>query len=236
MRTEVVLAAVNTIGLGVLLVKPYVHVARKPRGGIILDSCALIDGRIVDVHRAGFVHEPLIVPHFVLRELQTLADGHDNQKRARARMGLEAAEALLSSNNATVDTSLKNADKTDELLLELAKKRAAWLCTTDYNLLKVAAAEGVKTMNINELSQAIRSNLVPGDEQTVRIVQKGDGRGQGVGYLQDGTMIVVAQAADKIGSLETVVIERSLQTVSGRMAFAHIKAANQTARRFTKRA
>jgi uncharacterized protein YacL len=118
---------------------------------------------------------------------------------------------------------MKLVEKTDEQLIMLAKKRHAKLVTTDYNLNKVASVEGVIVLNVNELSHAVRSNFLPGDEQEVKILQKGEGRGQGIGYLEDGTMIVVDGAQKLIGSKQVVVIERSLQTVAGRMSFAHLK-------------
>ena len=154
-----------------------------------------------------------------------LADGNDTHKRARARHGLEVAELIKDTypTRFVLDKSIKTPDKTDEQLILLAKKRHARLCTTDYNLNKVAAVEGVIVLNVNELAQTMRPAFLPGEEQEVRILQKGEGREQGVGYLEDGTMVVVDGAAKLIGSKQVVIIERSLQTVAGKMSFAHLK-------------
>lgn len=207
---------INRIGAG----------KRQARAGLVLDSCALIDGRIKEVIEIGFTDGgDIIVPQFVLRELQMLADGSDNHKRARARHGLEVAEELRKAHaqRFVVDESLSSTDKTDEQLITLTKKLGAKLCTTDYNLNKVAAVEGVTVLNVNELSRALRPMYLPGEEQEVKLLQKGEGRGQAVGYLEDGTMVVVDNAVKLIGSRQVVVIERSLQTVAGKMSFAHLK-------------
>jgi len=235
-----ILLALNTAGLGWLLFKlpRTVHTSNTAAGGIVLDSCALIDGRIVGITESGFLQGELIIPQFVLAELQLLADGSDAHKRARARFGLETAEALKQAYPARVrvDSSLTvSGKKTDDLLLELALSQKALLCTTDYNLNKVAGAQGIKVLNVNELSQSVRSNMLPGEEKQVKILQKGDGRDQGVGYLDDGTMVVVDRASKLIGTTQTIIIERSLQTVAGKMCFGHLKEANTTARRLSIR-
>lgn len=177
-----VLLALNTLGLMTIIKTTYEK--RKPKhGAIVLDSCALIDGRIEAIIATGFLEGNIIVPSFVLRELQMLADGSDTHKRARARYGLELAERLktIHPERFIIDTSMKLVEKTDEQLIMLAKKRHAKLVTTDYNLNKVASVEGVIVLNVNELSHAVRSNFLPGDEQEVKILQKGEGRGQGIG-------------------------------------------------------
>ncbi len=229
-----VILAINTLGVGWLLYAT-LYKPTKRSGGIILDSCALIDGRITDIAKTGFLEDDLIIPAFVLRELQLLADGQDSHKRARARFGLETADGLRTGlpGKVHIDSSITKADKTDELLILLAKKRSARLCTTDYTLNKVAAIEGVTVLNVNELSQSLRSTMLPGEEKDIRILQQGDGQNQGVGYLEDGTMVVVDRAAKLIGTKQTIIIERSLQTVAGKMCFAHLKEANTSARRLT---
>lgn len=219
----------NSLGLGWLLLLHARSNQPKLQNGIILDTCALIDGRIVEVTRTGFLHEVVIVPQFVLRELQMLADGSDNHKRARARYGLEASEQLrqLLGDRFVVDSTVSADHTTDDNLILLAQKRHARLCTTDYNLNKVAASEGVQVLNVNELAQAMRPTFLPGEEQEVKILQRGEGRNQGVGYLEDGSMVVVEGAAKLVGTKQQVVIERSLQTVAGKMSFAHIKQAKR---------
>lgn len=192
---------------------------------IILDSCALIDGRIVDLARTGFVSDELIIPKFILRELQLLADGKDAHKRERARFGLEIAAELQEYSWVKVSVDESNIPgATDDKLVRLAKKRGAVLCTTDYNLNKVAAVESVRTLNVNELAQALRPVTLPGEVLEVKIVQKGSNNDQGVGYLEDGTMIVVDGAAKSIGATASVVVDRMHQTVAGKMVFAHMQA------------
>lgn len=221
---QTALLIVNTLGL-ILVLAQLGGKRQKKRSGIVLDSCALIDGRIQEVIYSGFLNGDIIVPSFVLRELQMLADGNDTHKRARARHGLEIAEELKKNyaDRFYIDESVKTVDKTDEQLITLAKKRGARLCTTDYNLNKVAAVEGVIVLNVNELARSLKPAYLPGEEQEVKILQKGEGRGQGVGYLDDGTMVVVDNAAKLVGSKQIVIIERSLQTVAGKMSFAHLK-------------
>lgn len=191
---------------------------------IVLDSCALIDGRIVELVKSGFVADELIIPKFILRELQTLADGSDSHKRERARFGLETAVSLQEITKVSIDDAdYANTLKTDDKLIILTKERKGALCTTDYNLNKVASVEGVRVLNVNELSQALRPIALPGEQHTIKIVQKGSNKNQGVGYLDDGTMIVVENGAKYIGKTVTVVMDHMLQTVAGKMAFAKLK-------------
>jgi uncharacterized protein YacL len=205
------------------------HLAGRRK--IILDSCALIDGRIVELVRTGFIADELIIPKFILSELQLLADGNDSHKRERARFGLEIAAELQEYVWARVSISEQNFPgvvATDDKLVKLAKKLRGVLCTTDYNLNKVAAVEGIKTLNVNELSQSLRPVTLPGEELRVKIVQKGNNSEQGVGYLEDGTMIVVDGAARAIGSTIPVSVDRMHQTVAGKMVFAHAANTNST--------
>lgn len=191
---------------------------------IVLDSCALIDGRIVELVKSGFVADELIIPKFILRELQTLADGSDSHKRERARFGLETAVSLQEITKVSIDDAdYANTLKTDDKLIILTKERKGALCTTDYNLNKVASVEGVRVLNVNELSQALRPIALPGEQHTIKIVQKGSNKNQGVGYLDDGTMIVVENGAKYIGKTVTVIMDHMLQTVAGKMAFAKLK-------------
>jgi len=191
---------------------------------IILDSCALIDGRIVDLVRTGFVADELIIPKFILSELQMLADGNDAHKRERARFGLEVAAELREYSwvHVTVDeTKFPGVPAVDDRLIALAKKIPAVLCTTDYNLNKVASIEGIKVLNVNDLAQNLRPSALPGEKLEIQIVQKGSNAQQGVGYLEDGTMIVVDGAAKSIGSKVEVIVDRMHQTVAGKMVFGH---------------
>lgn len=190
---------------------------------IILDSCGLIDGRIIDLADAGFTPSQIVIPQFILKELQLLADGNDSQKRARARFGLDVAKKLQSIN--TAEVSINRQDFTDvraidDKLVELAKKISADLYTTDYNLNKVASVEGVRVLNVNELALSVRPLVLPGESLKVKVVQKGSGRGQGVGYLEDGTMVVIENGQKLIGKTADVQVDRYHQTDAGKMLFA----------------
>jgi uncharacterized protein YacL len=197
---------------------------------VILDSCALIDGRIAEIVRTGFMQSDLVIPQFILSELQLLADGNDSHKRERARYGLDIAHELQDSAPSKVQvdrTQLPDITTTDDKLVALAKKLNAQLYTTDYNLAKVAAVEGVQVLNINELSHSLRPITLPGETLTIKIVQKGSNRDQGVGYLDDGTMIVIEGAARFIGHEVPVNVTRMHQTVAGKMVFGQIKEARR---------
>lgn len=200
------------------------------RRKIILDSCALIDGRIVEIASNGFIADELIIPQFILNELQLLADGNDSHKRERARFGLDIAHQLQDSspNKVTIDrTVLPNTVATDDKLVLLAKRLRAQLYTTDYNLGKVAAVEGVHVLNVNELAQSLRPVTLPGETLQIKIIQKGSNRDQGVGYLEDGTMIVVDGGARHVGKVMPVTVTRMHQTVAGKMVFGQVRESKQ---------
>jgi len=195
---------------------------------IILDSCALIDGRITEIVKTGFVVDELVIPQFILNELQLLADGNDSHKRERARFGLDIAHELQDTAfhaKVTIDhTVFENVPATDDKLIQLAKKTEAYLYTTDFNLSKVAAIEGVGVLNVNELAQGLRPVALPGETLKIKIIQKGSNPSQGVGYLDDGTMIVVEGGARHAGKAAVdVTVTRMHQTVAGKMVFGHIK-------------
>lgn len=208
------------------------HVLGRRRK-IILDSCALIDGRVVEIVRSGFIADDLLIPQFVLNELQLLADGSDTHKRERARFGLDVARELqeLAPKSVTIDRDMiLSIPATDDKLLVLTKKRKAQLYTTDYNLAKVAAVEGVPVLNVNELAQSLRPVTLPGETLSIKIIQKGTNRDQGVGYLDDGTMIVVDGAARLVGRTVPVTVSRMHQTVAGKMVFGQVKEPPKTDR------
>ncbi len=197
---------------------------------LILDSCALIDGRVTEIVRAGFVVSELVIPQFILSELQLLADGNDSHKRERARYGLDIAHELQDSApmKVTVDHSVfPEVHATDDKLVALAKKLHAQLYTTDYNLSKVAAVEGVQVLNVNELAQALRPIALPGEALDIKVLQKGSSREQGVGYLDDGTMIVIEGGARYVGRTVPVVVTRMHQTVAGKMVFGQVREARE---------
>lgn len=198
----------------------------KRQRKVVLDSCALIDGRIVEIVRAGFVADELVIPQFVLNELQLLADGADSHKRERARYGLDIAHELQDTAPMRViidRTVFPEIKTTDDKLVALAKKISGQLYTTDYNLSKVAAVEGVQVLNVNELSHALRPITLPGETLNIKIIQKGSSRDQGVGYLDDGTMIVIEGGARHVGREMPVVVTRMHQTVAGKMVFGQVR-------------
>jgi uncharacterized protein YacL len=226
MKTIDIIQTILLIGIiGLLIYQKSEKKSPRSRKKIILDSCALIDGRITELVNAGFIHGELIVPRFILKELQLLADGNDSQKRERARFGLDVVKQLQDNKNCSVVVSpqdFANVKATDDKLVMLAKRISADLYTTDYNLNKVATVEGVKVLNINELALSMRPQILPGERKVVKIVQKGSGRGQGVGYLDDGTMVVVENAIKQIGKTVEVEVARYHQTESGKMLFANL--------------
>lgn len=224
MLLEIIIILLITISiiLQVKQRKSKTFTSQKAKNGVILDSCALIDGRIIELAKIGFLPDAIVIPSFILQELQLLADGKDNVKRERARFGLQIAKSLqqLESLNVAIDQTQPNKPTTDEKLVSLAKSLHYKLFTTDFNLNQVASIEGVTVLNINELAHALRPEILPGEEVKVSITQPGTNRNQGVGYLQDGTMIVIDDAQRDIGKVISVTITKSHQTVAGKMLFA----------------
>ncbi len=191
---------------------------------IYVDTSALIDGRILNVARSGFIDGDLIILKTVLLELQLLADGKDAEKRNRARAGLETVselERVVEVNTAVIDNT-GGLRKVDEELLRLAKENKGTILTIDYNLIKVAEAEKIPTLNINDLAIATRSEFVPGEKVKIRILEKGSNKGQGVGHMSDGTMVVVDNAANKIGREVNVELVKFYETPAGKMIFARL--------------
>ncbi len=193
---------------------------------ILLDTSAIIDGRIADISQTGFVYGTLIVPQFVLNELQHIADLSDSMRRNRGRRGLEMLNRL--QKDATVpieivDTDVDDVAEVDGKLVKLARIQHCPIITNDFNLNRVAELQGVKVLNINELANAVKPVLLPGEDLPIRIMQDGKELGQGVGYLDDGTMIVVEGGRQFMNSTVEVTVTRVLQTVAGRMIFAHPK-------------
>jgi uncharacterized protein YacL len=192
------------------------------RGSILLDTSVLMDGRIVEVAKTGIITAELIIPRSVIREMQLLADKADHDKRARARTGLENVRELqrMESVSATVvNDGLVDGGGVDERLLELAQNYDAAIATVDFNLNKVAKVVGITVVNVNELAQMLRAVVLPGEIVEIQLVQTGQNREQAVGYLDDGTMVVVEHARQLIGQKLRVEIVRSLQTEAGRMMF-----------------
>lgn len=191
---------------------------------IYVDTSALIDGRIINIAKSGFLDGDLIILKSVLLELQLLADSKDPSKRNRARIGLTNVaelERVINVNTEVVEDE-SGLKKVDEALLKYAKENKGAILTLDYNLIKVAEAEKTETLNINNLSIATRSEFLPGEKAKVKILEKGSNRGQGVGHLSDGTMVVVDDAANKIGREITVEFVKFYETSAGKMIFAKI--------------
>lgn len=192
---------------------------------VFVDTSVLIDGRVVSVMESGFVTRPFYIPRSVVGELQFLADNADSEKRSRARHGLDVITQLqaIKEANVTIFTdSVRAKEGVDNRLLELAKKHNGAICTIDYNLNKVAVVEGIEVLNVNELAKTLRMAYLPGERMTIELSQKGNDSHQGVGHLEDGTMVVVEHAYKQIGSKVEVEFIRSLQTAAGKMMFAKL--------------
>ncbi len=192
----------------------------------ILDTSVIIDGRISDICRTGFVEGTLIIPEFVLKELRHIADSSDSLKRNRGRRGLDILNILQKDD--TVNVLIESKDYGDNIevdikLLKLAKELGGKVLTNDFNLNKVAEFQGVEVLNINELANAVKPVVLPGEEMTVMVVKDGKESGQGLAYLDDGTMIVVEGGKKCIGDSVIVTVTSVLQTAAGRMIFAKLK-------------
>lgn len=216
----VIIIFIETTYLVVRKTKP----TRSSNRKIYVDTSALIDGRILNIASTGFISGDLIILKSVLRELQLLADGKDNEKRSRARAGLEAVLALerVINVNTEIYDDGEGFKKVDEQLLKFAKENRGAILTIDYNLIKVAEAEKIEALNVNDLALAVRTEFLPGEKIKLKITEKGSNRGQGVGHLKDGTMVVVDDGARKIGKEVTVEFVRFHETSSGKIIFARI--------------
>lgn len=191
---------------------------------IYVDTSVLIDGRIINIAKSGFLDGDLIILKSVLLELQLLADGKDSDKRTRARAGLTNAlelERVINVNTEIIENE-SGLKKVDEALLKYARENKGAILTLDYNLIKVAEAEKIETLNINDLAIATRSEFLPGEKAKLKISEKGSNRGQGVGHLSDGTMVVVDGAANKVGREVTVEFIKFYETSAGKMIFAKL--------------
>lgn len=195
------------------------------RGEKVLDTSVLIDGRILDICKAGFLEGELVIPTFVLDELRHIADSADSLRRSRGRRGLDIVARLQEEAGQAVriEESEEDAAEVDVRLLRLAKERNAAVLTNDYNLNKVAGVTGVRVLNINELAGALRPVVLPGEEMSVRLIRDGKEPGQGVAYLDDGTMVVVENGKRYVGEVTDVVVTTVLQTSAGRMIFGRVK-------------
>lgn len=213
------------VGEVTYLVTKLPRVTAGKRRMILVDTSVLIDGRILSVASSGFIGDVLVIPRSVIGELQFLADNADHDKRMRARHGLDVVKELQEMPNvevAILQDGSKAAEGVDERLLTLAKKHNGVIATIDYNLNKVAVVEGIVVLNINELAQTLRMAYLPGEKMLLEIVQKGQDSHQGVGYLKDGTMVVVEHASSQLNKKVEIEFIRSLQTQAGKMMFARL--------------
>jgi len=222
---------------------PYVEFSKQAKGTrpIVLDTSTIIDGRIADVCETGILDAPLIVPRFVLQELQSIADSPDRLRRNRGRRGLDVLNRL--QRNEKIDVELleprwarkEQSESVDHKLIMLARELDARLITTDYNLAKVAQLRGIEVINLNDLANALKPAVLPGEEITVKIIRPGEEPTQGVGYLEDGTMVVVEGGRDKIGQEVAITVTSVLQTSAGRMLFGRTDDAPPPQRTRSKR-
>jgi uncharacterized protein YacL len=208
------------------LVIPYVEFSKRIRGPrpLLLDSSVLIDARIADIVDTGLIQQPLLIPAFVLEELQALADSEDRSKRVRGRRGLEVAARLQRTPDAdvTIETTPVSRRGADQMLVELAEELPAALMTTDAGLARVASIRKVRVINVHELANALKPTVLPGQTITVDLLRRGEHAGQAVGFLDDGTMIVAEDGEPCIGTRVELTLTSSTQTAAGRLLFARL--------------
>ena len=200
---------------------------KGPQGRqVILDTSAIIDGRIADISQTGFIQGSFLIPRFILNELRHIADSSDSLRRNRGRRGLEMLSKLQKDSDMPIeisDVDIEDIQEVDAKLVQLARALHCPILTNDFNLNRVAELQGVQVLNINELANAVKPVVLPGEEITVRIIQEGREANQGIGFLDDGTMVVVEGGRRYLNSQLNVAVVRVLQTAAGRMIFAHLK-------------
>lgn len=196
---------------------------------MLVDTSVLIDGRIFPVIQSGFIAGTLLVPQFVLGELQHIADSSDSLRRAKGRRGLDIVQKMIGQKANTlvvtkiIKDDIEQVKEVDHKLAALAKQWRTKLITVDYNLAQLARAQGVQVLNLHDLAQAIKLAILPGEELTIKITHEGKEREQGVGYLSDGTMVIVDQAKDKVGIDVVIIVSRIVNTPAGQLFFARLK-------------
>jgi uncharacterized protein YacL len=203
---------------------PFVELKKEGQVGrpMLLDTSVIIDGRISDIIETGIIDTPIIIPRFVLMELQQVADSSDKMKRTRGRRGLDILQKIQTSNKARIEiqeVTIPDTEGVDAKLVKMASMLNARVVTNDFNLNKVAKVQGVEVINVNDLSNALRPQLLQGEALTIKILKKGEGPNQGVGYLDDGTMVVAEDCASRVGSEVDLVVTNVLQTSAGRLIF-----------------
>ncbi len=245
MEFLIVLAVLIFIETSILLFlrlkKPILN--SRTRRKIYVDTSALMDGRILAVAKTGFIGDDLIIPRSVIREMQTLADGKDSEKRMRARAGMDVVnelERVVYFNTEILQDELDHTP-VDERLIALAKENHGLILTNDFNLGKVAKTEKIDVLNMNDLALTLRSDFLPGDKMKIKIISSGSNPKQGVGYLPDGTMAVVDRASKMVGKEVEVEFVRFLQTSAGRMMFGKLvqttgqSSSGRTAKRISRK-
>ncbi|MBU0717671.1 MAG: PIN domain-containing protein [Planctomycetes bacterium] len=221
---------------------PYVEFSKETKGAkpFVLDTSVIIDGRIADIANTGVIDSELIVPRFVLQELQTIADSNDKLKRTRGRRGLDMLNKLQTNEQIDIRILEVKPERSaadagvDEMLLDLAKQLSGKVVTNDYNLNKVAQVRGVTVININDLANALKPVVLPGESMTVKIIKPGEEIGQGVGYLEDGTMVVVEGGRERVAETVELTVTSVLQTSAGRMIFGRMEGTSVPERRRPK--
>lgn len=206
---------------------PYVEFQRELKGGrpLVLDSSALIDGRIADIIETYVVDSQMVVPQFILQEVQDIADSHDKVRRTRGRRGLDILKKLQQDPKAevkVVETDAGKGKSVDQRLIEACKQFNGRLVTNDLNLNKLATIQGIQVVNLNDVANALKPRFIPGEAVRIRVVKEGEGYNQGVGYLDDGTMVIVEAGSKEIGNEVDTVVTSVLQNSAGRMLFTRL--------------
>ncbi len=192
----------------------------------LIDTSILIDGRIANIVESDFLEGSLVIPVFILKELQNVADSHDHLRRQKGRRGLNVLKRLQEQSRVPIEidnTNFEDIGTVDEKLIEMAKRLNAGIITTDFNLMKVAEIQNIKVLNLNNLAIALRQTILPGEELSITVAKEGKDPSQGVGYLDDGTMVVVEHGRKNIGETLKVEVTSLLQTESGRIIFSRVK-------------
>jgi len=198
----------------------------EPTNLTVIDTSVLIDGRIEEIAKTGFIMAKILIPKFILDELQAVADSEDSLKRAKGRKGLEVLDHLQHEDaveTEIIDELTSSREAVDSKLIKVAKNHQAKILTVDFNLNKIAKIQNIGVLNINELTEAIKPILIPGEDVAVKVIQEGKEPGQGIGYLSDGTMIVVEGGAKLIGREVACEVVRIFQTIAGKMIFVSPK-------------
>jgi len=210
------------------LIIPYVRFKRQDlkEGVVLLDTSAIIDGRIGDIFKTGFLGGRLVVPRFVLHELQRLADSEDDTKRQRGRRGMEILKNMQKDPLTDVhihEDDFIGSEAVDVKLVKLSKQMDARICTTDFNLSRMASIQGIEMLNVNDLINAVKPVVFTGEELEIKLLKEGKEANQAIGYLEDGTMVVVSDGRKALGQTAKVYVTSALQTQAGRMIFAKLE-------------